>query len=110
MKKNRRNYYRRDGPFIECELSRLDDYENVIRKVASFLNIEDSPSLSLFRPHSGAYIPNQEIVINDIPVVWTLGSYMRMRHIGPEAVQIGIGLSGAGKEVSAKVEDCISDS
>jgi hypothetical protein len=98
MKKNRRNYYRRDGPFVECELSRSDDYERLIEKIASFLNMNNSPLLSLYRPHGGAYIPNQDLVVNDISLTWTLGSYMRVRHIGPEAVQIGIGSSSRSNE------------
>ncbi len=44
----------------------------------------------LYRPHGGAIIPAQELVINGKSVMWTLGSYyMRVKHAGPEVIQIG---------------------
>lgn len=91
MKKSK-GLMRRDGPLIECELRRNDTYSDVVEKVASFLRIHPSTSSHcLYRPRGGAIIPAQELVINSVSVMWTLGSYMRLKHVGPDCVQIGVG-------------------
>ena len=89
MKRNARNYFRRDGPFIECELSRTDTYSDVVEKICSYFKVAEA-STSLYRPHNGTIIPSTELTVNNKSVIWTLGSYMRVRHLGPENLQIGI--------------------
>ena len=81
--------FKRDGSLIECELSRCDTYSDVVEKVSRFLGLDEPTQFCLYRPHGGAVIPAREFVINNSPVMWTLGSYMRVKHVGPEAIQIG---------------------
>lgn len=85
---------RRDGHFVECELRRNDTYSDVVEKVATFFRVPHSPSsLCLYRPRGGAIIPAQELMIGKASVMWTLGAYMRLKHVGPDCIQIGIGES-----------------
>lgn len=94
MVKSSKGLMRREGPFVECELRRSDTYSDVVEKVAKFLRMErPSSSLCLYRPRGGAIIPAQEIMINKTSVMWTLGAYMRLKRIGPDVVQIGVGES-----------------
>lgn len=89
MKKNSRGLLRRDGPFVECDLERSHTYYDVVERICNFFKLEDPTSYSLYRP-SGALIPAQELVVNGLPVTWTLGSYMRVKHAGPDVIQLGI--------------------
>lgn len=82
---------RRNGPFVECELRRKDTYSDVVEKVATFLRIHSPSSLCLYRPRGGAIIPAKELTINSVSQMWTLGAYMRLKHVGPDCVQIGVG-------------------
>jgi hypothetical protein len=83
---------RRDGPLVECELRRNDTYSDVVEKVATFLRLQGPPSsLCLYRPRGGALIPARELSINNVSVMWMLGSYMRLKRIGPDCVQLGVG-------------------
>lgn len=94
MKKNDRGLLRRDGGFIECELSRSDTYSDVVEKVSKFLGCCTPANACLYRPRGGAVIPAQELVLNGKSVMWTLGSYMRIKHAGPDVIQIGICCTG----------------
>lgn len=76
---------------MECELERSFRYETVIEIAGNFLKFDPLVRLHLYRPRGGVLILPEDIVINGEPVPWTLGSYMRMRHLGPDALQIGIG-------------------
>ena len=77
---------------MECELDKSYSYSTVIEVASEFLKMDGSSvRLSLYRPRGGVLIIPNDIVLNDIPVPWTLGSYMRMKHIGPDVVQFGIG-------------------
>ncbi len=77
---------------MECELDRSYSYDVLIEVASEFLKMDGSSvRLHLYRPRGGVLIIPKDIILNDVPVPWTLGSYMRMRHIGPDAVQLGIG-------------------
>ena len=74
---------------MECELDRSYSYDDL---VSEFLQMDGSSvRLHLYRPRGGVLIVPNDIVLNDIPVSWTLGAYMRMKHVGPDAVQFGMG-------------------
>ena len=92
MKTNARGMYQKDGALLECELDRSDTYTEVVGAVSRFLKMDDSSvRLQLFRPRGGVTILPNDIMLNKEFVAWTLGSYMRARHIGPDVIQLGIG-------------------
>ena len=92
MKKNNRGLFRRDGTFVECGLSRLDTYSDVVEKIAKIFSLKSPSRLCLYRPGGGAVIPAEELTINNSQsVMWTLGHYMRVKHAGPDVIQLGIG-------------------
>lgn len=96
MKKNTKGNYQRDGAYTEVELERSYTYENVVEVANNYLKL-DCSNLRLYRPRNGVLILRRNLTLNEKSVSWSLGSYMRMRHIGPDAVQLGI---GPGQEVS----------
>lgn len=110
MEKTKKGKYKQCGPLIECELNRLDTYTDVVEKIAKFLGIACSSSC-LYRPHGGAIIPAQEISIDGgEPVMWTLGIYMRMKHAGPEVIQLGVDCSNDSEEESDEAIQQVSNS
>jgi hypothetical protein len=77
---------------MECELERSYSYDTVVEVASNFLKMDEpSVRLHLYRPKGGVLIVPNDITLTDVPVPWTLGSYMRLRHIGPDAVQLGVG-------------------
>ena len=61
----------------ECEHNQLDAYNDVVEKVAKFLGLKSPAQLGWYQPRGGAIIPAQQL---RIPVMWTLGNFMRMKH------------------------------
>lgn len=75
----------------------LTHNSDVVEKISRFLRLEEPMKYCLYRPRGGAVIPAQELEINGVSVMWTLGAYMRVKHAGPEVIQLGI---GSTREVS----------
>lgn len=74
------------------QLYRSSSYDEVVETAGNFLKLDDSFSrLHLYRPKGGVLILSNDIMLNNEPVPWTLGAYMRLRHLGPDALQLGVG-------------------
>lgn len=91
MKKNSKGNYHRDGVFTEVALERSYTYDEVIRAANDFF--KGFNGSTLYRPRGGVIILRKNLVLNGNSVSWTLGSYMRMKKVGPDAIQLGIGPS-----------------
>ena len=98
MKRNTKGNYQKDGAFTEVELERSYTYDNVVQVASSSLNCSNCSTL--YRPRGGVTILRKNLTLNGKSVSWTLGSYMRMRHLGPDALQLGI---GPAQEVGVKL-------
>ncbi len=90
MKRNTRGNYQKDGAYTEVPLERSYTYEDVIEEANKYLK-SDGINLRLYRPKGGVLILSKDLSLNGKDVPWTLGFYMRMRHLGPDAIQFGIG-------------------
>ena len=73
----------------ELEIERSHTYKDIIEVAANYLKLDGS-NFRLYRPRGGALTLTS---LNGKTVPWTLGSYMRLRHLGPDALQLGIGPS-----------------
>ena len=76
--------------FTELELERSHTYKDIIEIAANYFKLDGS-NFRLYRPRGGALILHKDLSFNGKTVPWTLGSYMRLRHLGPDALQLGIG-------------------
>jgi hypothetical protein len=86
------NNYRKDSPYTEVSLMKMDMYNEVVEKAAATLNIEDSCSnLALFRAN-GALIKDEPIMYAKVSCVWTIGRYLNKLHIAADKLHLGIGI------------------
>ena len=90
-----RGLFKRDGIFVTLDVHKDEGYSDVAKKAAEVLSIEgDVTDLRLFRSR-GAMIPFSD--------EWTVASHKRKIHLGPDFVQLGVGLLGKGKVLLAVV-------
>lgn len=68
-------------------------YSDVAENGAGILRLKTkSGALALFNGRGGL-IPDKNVIIDDgAEVVWTLGGYLRARHISPEQARLGVGI------------------
>lgn len=93
MSETKSGDYKRCSGFVEVEVSKADNYEIVIGKIADCLeiNVQDDEYLALFKLN-GTRILNKELTINKIKRPWLIGNYLSFIKKSASQVKFGIGI------------------
>lgn len=83
--------YKRSGPYVDLPVSKSDSHKDVVKKGVEILELDDQKSYKLFTAR-GCLISSHNIMLSescDIKVPWTVGNYMRSKHVG--SLRLGVG-------------------